>query len=185
MLIYPTIQTINYSFANADSTAYVGLAELPRRSSATATSGRRWSTTCCGWSSCRRSRWSRHRRRRARRQALAQGEKVAKSLIFLPMAISFVGASAIWGLVYAYNDPGQTQTGLLNAIMHDLAGDPQAWLQVDTARLNSLLLMVILIWLQAGLRDGAAVARRSRAFPRTPSRRPGWTAPASSRSSGR
>ena len=80
----------------------------------------------------------------------AGGEKVAKSLIFLPMAISAVGASAIWLLVYAYNNPGQPQTGLLNAIWTGLGGDPQTWLQIDTAKLNSILLMVILIWLQVG-----------------------------------
>ena len=80
----------------------------------------------------------------------ATGEKVAKSLIFLPMAISFVGATAIWGLVYAYNNPGQAQTGLLNAIWVGLGGEPQTWLQIETAKLNSILLMVILIWLQVG-----------------------------------
>jgi alpha-glucoside transport system permease protein len=66
------------------------------------------------------------------------------------MAISFVGASAIWGLVYAYNNQGQTQVGLLNAIYTKLGGDPQTWYQISSGRLNSLLLMVILIWLQVG-----------------------------------
>ena len=66
------------------------------------------------------------------------------------MAISFVGASAIWGLVYAFNNPGQAQTGLLNAIWVGLGGEPQTWLQIETAKLNSILLMVILIWLQVG-----------------------------------
>jgi alpha-glucoside transport system permease protein len=77
------------------------------------------------------------------------GEKVSKSLIFLPMAISFVGASAIWLLVYQF-DSGNTQTGLLNAVWTSLGGDPQAWLSISTARLNSFLMMVILIWLQVG-----------------------------------
>ena len=78
------------------------------------------------------------------------GEKLAKSGIFLPMAISFVGAATVWGLIYAYDSPGAAQTGLLNAIITALGGDPQTWYQIETARLNSLLLMVILIWLQAG-----------------------------------
>jgi alpha-glucoside transport system permease protein len=78
------------------------------------------------------------------------GEKVSKSMIFLPMAISFVGASAIWSLVYAYDPPSEPATGLLNAVWRLVGGEPQAWLQVSTLRLNSLLLMVILIWLQVG-----------------------------------
>jgi alpha-glucoside transport system permease protein len=61
-----------------------------------------------------------------------------------------VGASAIWGLIYAFRPPGTSQTGLLNAVVVALGGEPQAWLQIDTARLNSLLLMVILVWLQTG-----------------------------------
>jgi alpha-glucoside transport system permease protein len=79
-----------------------------------------------------------------------QGEKISKAVIFVPMAISFVGASAIWGLVYFYNNPGQTQIGLLNAVWTGLGGDPQTWLQASGFRLNSILMMVILIWLQVG-----------------------------------
>jgi alpha-glucoside transport system permease protein len=78
------------------------------------------------------------------------GENTAKSLIFLPMAISFVGAATIWGLVYAYNAPGSAQTGLLNAIITAVGGDPQPWYQIEAGRLNSIALMVILIWLQTG-----------------------------------
>jgi alpha-glucoside transport system permease protein len=84
------------------------------------------------------------------------GEKVSKSFIFVPMTISFVGAAAIWTLVYAYNPPGDAQTGLLNAIWVGLGNlfgaalEPVAWLSVSTLNLNSLLLMVIMLWLQAG-----------------------------------
>lgn len=150
LLLYPTVQTIVYSFANDDSTAWTGLANY----SAVLGSGAFWSallnnllwivvvpvvTVAFGLAVA----------------VLADklsptGEKVTKSLIFLPMAISFVGAATIWGLVYAYDAPGGNQTGLLNAIVVALGGDPQPWYQVDTARLNSLLLMVILIWLQTG-----------------------------------
>jgi alpha-glucoside transport system permease protein len=76
----------------------------------------------------------------------AQGEKVAKSFIFLPMAISFVGAATIWRLVYNLD----ADTGLLNAIITGFGGEAQDWLRFSTARLNSLLMMVILIWLQVG-----------------------------------
>ncbi len=150
MLIYPTFQTINYSFANSDSTAYIGLQNYRTIFSDSAF----W--TAIGnnvlWLlivpavvvglgvivAVLADKLS------------ALGEKVAKSLIFLPMAISFVGAAAIWGLIYAYNNPGQAQTGLLNAIVVGLGGEPQTWLAISTAKLNSILLMVILIWLQVG-----------------------------------
>jgi alpha-glucoside transport system permease protein len=66
------------------------------------------------------------------------------------MAVSFVGASAIWSLVYAYDPPSEPATGLLNAFWRLLGGEPQSWLQVSDLRLNSFLMMVILIWLQVG-----------------------------------
>jgi alpha-glucoside transport system permease protein len=66
------------------------------------------------------------------------------------MAISFVGASAIWSLVYAYDPPNESPTGAFNAVWRLLGGDPQTWLSISTGRLNSILLMVILIWLQVG-----------------------------------
>jgi len=78
-------------------------------------------------------------------------EKIAKSLIFLPMAISFVGASIIWNFIYEYRPAGQPQVGLLNAIVTGLGGAPQAWPQwVAIAPWNNLFLIVIVVWLQAG-----------------------------------
>ncbi|MEP0806365.1 MAG: sugar ABC transporter permease [Chloroflexota bacterium] len=78
-------------------------------------------------------------------------EKAAKSLIFLPMAISFVGASIIWNFIYEYRPAGQPQVGLLNAIVTGLGGQPQAWPQwVAISPWNNLFLIVIVIWLQAG-----------------------------------
>ncbi len=78
-------------------------------------------------------------------------EKVAKSLIFLPMAISFVGASIIWNFIYEYRPAGQPQIGLLNSIVVGLGGTPQAWPQwVSIIPWNNLFLIVIVIWLQAG-----------------------------------
>ncbi len=76
-------------------------------------------------------------------------EKASKSIIFLPMAISMVGASAIWGFVYAVR-AGENQIGLLNAIVTTFGGDPVNWMQLSTGKINSLLLMVILIWSQVG-----------------------------------
>lgn len=74
---------------------------------------------------------------------------VAKALIFMPMAISFVGASVIFKLVYDFRPLDQDQIGILNAVYLALGGDaPQAWLAIPG--LNSFLLMVVLIWIQTG-----------------------------------
>jgi alpha-glucoside transport system permease protein len=78
----------------------------------------------------------------------ARLEAVAKSLIFMPMAISFVGASIIWKFVYAYRSEEQTQIGLFNQIVVWFGGTPQQWLL--NAPLNTLLLIVVMIWIQAG-----------------------------------
>jgi len=78
----------------------------------------------------------------------ARGESVAKSLIFMPMAISFVGASVIWRFVYAFTPEGKDQIGVLNAVWVGFGGEPQAWLQQTPW--NSLFLMAIMIWIQTG-----------------------------------
>ncbi|MFC0532279.1 carbohydrate ABC transporter permease [Phytohabitans kaempferiae] len=78
----------------------------------------------------------------------ARLEAVAKSLIFLPMAISFVGASIIWRFVYAYRGEEQDQIGLLNQIVVWFGGTPKQWL-LDSP-LNTLLLIVVMVWIQAG-----------------------------------
>ncbi|HET8619594.1 MAG TPA: sugar ABC transporter permease [Acidimicrobiales bacterium] len=78
----------------------------------------------------------------------SRGESVAKSLIFMPMAISFVGASVIWRFVYAFTPAGEDQIGVLNAAWVGLGGEPQTWLQ--EAPWNSLFLIAIMIWIQTG-----------------------------------
>ncbi|MFI5836379.1 carbohydrate ABC transporter permease [Micromonospora sp. NPDC051300] len=78
----------------------------------------------------------------------ARFESVAKSLIFLPMAISFVGAAIIWKFIYAYRGDEQDQIGLLNQIVVTLGGEPKQWL-LDSP-LNTFLLIVIMVWIQAG-----------------------------------
>ncbi|MEY9215501.1 sugar ABC transporter permease [Thermobifida halotolerans] len=75
-------------------------------------------------------------------------ESVAKSLVFMPMAISFVGASIIWKFIYAYRPAEAEQIGLLNQIIVWFGGEPRLWL-LETP-LNTLLLIVVLIWVQAG-----------------------------------
>lgn len=79
-----------------------------------------------------------------------RGEKLSKTLIFLPMAISMVGASVVWRFIYSSQPQGQPQIGLLNAVWTKLGFDPVPWLQTSTLHLNSFLLMVILLWMQVG-----------------------------------
>ncbi len=76
-------------------------------------------------------------------------ERLAKALVFMPMAISMVGAGVIWNFVYAVRDINDPQIGLLNAIWVALGHEPQAW----TATLqpwNNLFLIVVMIWMQTG-----------------------------------
>jgi len=76
-------------------------------------------------------------------------ESVAKSLIFMPMAISFVGASIIWSLIYEYRAPDKPQVGLLSQIvMWFGVADPPKWLLWQP--FNNYLLMVIMVWIQVG-----------------------------------
>lgn len=80
----------------------------------------------------------------------ARFETLAKSLIFLPMAISFVGASIIWRFVYEYrpDQPGVQQIGLLNQLVVWLGGEPQQWLL--NAPANTFFLIIVMVWIQAG-----------------------------------
>lgn len=73
---------------------------------------------------------------------------IAKSLVFMPMAISFVGASVIWRFVYDYRGEGDVQIGLLNAIVTGFGLPPQAWITIPFW--NSVFLMIILVWIQTG-----------------------------------
>ena len=80
---------------------------------------------------------------------LRRGEAFAKSMIFLPMAISFAGASITWRLIYAFRPEGfGTNIGLLNGIMLGLGREPVSWLSLQPW--NNLFLMVIMIWMQTG-----------------------------------
>jgi alpha-glucoside transport system permease protein len=149
-LIYPTLQTIIYSFANDDSTAWVGLSNYTELFTSpefinTITNTLLWLaivptvTVILGLIVA----------------VLADKlsptwEKIAKSVIFLPMAISMVGAATIWRFVYAYAPEGRPQIGILNAFWTTLGFNPVSWLQTTVFNFNDMLLMVILIWLQAG-----------------------------------
>ncbi len=147
MLIYPTVQTINYSFANNASTAYVGLDNFRAIFAddefwLSLTNNALWLVVVPALTvvvgvvvALFADRLS------------SKGENAAKSLIFLPMAISFVAASTIWGIQIYDADP---DVGALNAIVSLFGGEAQDWLRVSDFRLNSFLMMVILVWMQAG-----------------------------------
>ncbi|MDZ7937726.1 MAG: sugar ABC transporter permease [Rhodoferax sp.] len=72
----------------------------------------------------------------------------AKSMVFMPMAISFVGASVIWKFVYDFRGPEADQIGILNALVVGMGFEPQAWVTVPFW--NNFFLMAILIWIQTG-----------------------------------
>ncbi|MEM0946017.1 MAG: sugar ABC transporter permease [Pseudomonadota bacterium] len=74
---------------------------------------------------------------------------IAKSLIFMPMAISFVGAAVIWKLVYDVRPVDTTQIGILNAFLMALGRDePVTFLTIPFW--NNFFLMIVLIWIQTG-----------------------------------
>lgn len=77
-------------------------------------------------------------------------EKLAKTIIFMPMAISAVGAGTVWRFMYASNPPGSPQIGLLNAIVTGLGHDPIPWLEQRTLHVNTLMLIVMFLWSQVG-----------------------------------
>jgi alpha-glucoside transport system permease protein len=75
-------------------------------------------------------------------------EVVAKAIIFLPMAISLVGASVIWRFIYAYAPEGQPQIGLQNAILAAFNIPPQSWLTLQPW--NNIFLVLVMVWAQTG-----------------------------------
>jgi alpha-glucoside transport system permease protein len=79
-----------------------------------------------------------------------RGEKLSKTIIFLPFAVSFVGAGTVWRFVYDAQIKGQHQIGLFNAVLEIFGKGPVSWLQQEHFHLNSLLLMLILLWSQVG-----------------------------------
>ena len=74
-------------------------------------------------------------------------ESLAKAIIFMPMAISFVGAGIIWKFVYAYGT-SQVQIGLLNAIVTALGGEPVSWLSEPAV--NNFALIIVGVWMWTG-----------------------------------
>lgn len=149
-LIYPAVQTIVFSFADRDSAKFVGFSNYTDLLSnpdfrQTLLNTLLWIvivpavTVALGlFIAVLADRLQ------------PRSEKLTKTLIFLPMAISMVGASTIWKFIYEARPAGESQIGLQNAILTALGFDPIVWLQEQSVHLNSLFLMVILIWAQVG-----------------------------------
>ncbi|HEX5919024.1 MAG TPA: sugar ABC transporter permease [Nocardioides sp.] len=149
-LVYPAVQTVVFSFANAQSTAWVGWDNYTSLLSSSGFQDTLFNTLL--WmivvpvavvvlglamavlADRLKPRW----------------ENASKTIIFLPMAISAVGAGVVWGLIYNYRPEGREQIGLQNAIVVALGFDPVAWLQVSDFHLNSFFLMMMLMWAQVG-----------------------------------
>lgn len=75
-------------------------------------------------------------------------EKFAKSIFFMPMAISAAGASVIWKFVYSFRPAGLEQIGLLNAIVQAFGGEARAWLTIQPT--NTLFIIIVGIWMWTG-----------------------------------
>jgi alpha-glucoside transport system permease protein len=143
-LVYPTINTIYLSFLNANSTQSVGLANYAYvfTSESTLNSLRNnvfWlvflTAFTVGFGLLFAVLFDRVRY-----------ESTAKSLIFIPMAISYVAASVIWKLQYDYQPPGQPQTGTMNAIVTAFGGQPVPWLVDRTTNNPALIWVGIWVW---------------------------------------
>lgn len=78
----------------------------------------------------------------------SRGERIYKMLVFMPMAISFVGAGIIWNFMYAYRGAEQEQIGLINQLLVLVGSEPQQILQ--NSPWNTLALIVVMIWIQTG-----------------------------------
>jgi alpha-glucoside transport system permease protein len=76
-------------------------------------------------------------------------ESLAKALIFMPMAISFVGAGVIWRFIYDYQSPPSQQIGLLNAIITGLGGESIPWI-TRGPWINNVALIVVGNWIWTG-----------------------------------
>ena len=75
-------------------------------------------------------------------------EKLAKSIIFMPVAISFIGAGVIWRFVYDFQSGGGAQIGVLNGIITAFGGQPVTWL--SNPAINNFSLMIVGLWLWVG-----------------------------------
>ena len=77
-------------------------------------------------------------------------ESVAKSVIFVPLAISMTAAGVIWRFMFDYQSAGTAQTGTLNGIITVFGFNPVSFLQVETLGLNTIFLIIVMAWMWTG-----------------------------------
>ncbi|MBE0414675.1 carbohydrate ABC transporter permease [Yoonia sp.] len=70
---------------------------------------------------------------------------IAKSMIFMPMAISFVGASVIFKLIYDTRPVDQKQIGVLNAVWLQFDGGVGSFLILRLVPISILVLFILLV----------------------------------------
>jgi alpha-glucoside transport system permease protein len=147
-LVYPVINTILLSFKDAHSKAFVGLDNF--RFVFTDESMLRAIRNTLGWMILvPLTAVGTGLAFATLADRLRRGEAVAKSVIFLPLAISFAGASITWRLVYSFRPQGfGSNIGLLNGVVIGLGQNPIDWLTQHPW--NNLYLMVIMVWMQTG-----------------------------------
>jgi alpha-glucoside transport system permease protein len=146
-LVIPLFRTILFSFMNGDSTQFVGLRNYIWMF--TQSDNQRTLINTLLWVLLVPSVATSVGLLYAILVDKAKLESLAKALIFMPMAISFVGAGIIWKFVYAYRDAeAGEQLGLLNQFLVWMGATPVNWLLTET--INTLLLIVVMIWIQAG-----------------------------------
>jgi alpha-glucoside transport system permease protein len=146
-LIYPTVKTFILSFLNADSSRWAGLSNYvfvfanPAMQTSLRNSGLwlvlfTFLTVVLGLAMAVLTDRVRY-------------ESVAKSIVFLPMAVSFTAASVIWKFMFDFRPAGAPQTGALNAALSLIPGfQPQAWL--INPPLNNVFLIVASVWVWTG-----------------------------------
>ncbi|MFI7586534.1 carbohydrate ABC transporter permease [Spongisporangium articulatum] len=149
-VVYPAIQTVVYSFANSQSTAFVGFDNYTHlfkqenfRNTLVVTLV--WLIVApilaVGFGLLAATLFDRLK---------SGSEKTAKTVVFFPMAISAVGAGVVWRFVYAFAPEGAPQIGLQNAIVTLFGHEPIAWLEQSAAFFNTFLLIIMFLWLQVG-----------------------------------
>jgi alpha-glucoside transport system permease protein len=147
-LVYPTIGTIIHSFQNSAGTKFVGLDNYVYFFTSPSTLGALKNNVL--WVVLLTLMTVGFGLLIAVLVDRVRYESVAKSVIFLPLAISMVAASVIWSFMFLYNAPGQTQVGTLNAAIGIFGLGPIAWLQTQDFSLNTIMLIVVMAWMWTG-----------------------------------
>jgi alpha-glucoside transport system permease protein len=158
-LIYPVIATLRLSFMNANSTAYVGFENYKYIFTNPATQDALLNNIL--WILLFTLLVLGLGLLFAVLSGRVRYEAVAKAVIFIPMAISFVAASVIWKFMYAYKPGGFEQIGLVNEIATKVGLRPTAWLVEQAVpytnhvlpspfHTNNVAIILVGVWMWTG-----------------------------------